>query len=110
MQEENFWVLLSVLIIVLSVICVLLVGFIYFNVVPRPVISRSTPFVRFTSTPHILVTITQSEAEENIPTSTPFPTLTPGITTETPTFTERVPGDLDGRLAVALHFDDLKLG
>jgi len=79
MQEKNFWILMSILVIVLSSICVLLVGYMYFYVLPSPKIAAPTPIVNSTKTP----IITANYGENG----TIFPTIALSISSPTPSIT-----------------------
>jgi hypothetical protein len=79
MQEKNFWILMSVLVIILSSVCVLLVGYMYFIVLPRPKIAAPTPIVNSTKTP-----IINANYGEN---GTKFPTIALSISSPTPSNT-----------------------
>lgn len=116
MEERNFWLILSVIIIALSGILILVVGYIYFVVVPRPMISTTTSIVIPTSTALVsetwsvagIMTSTPSAAatqpQDGNPTNTPFRldiitaspsvTIAPSITSPPPpTQTEQPPPD-----------------
>jgi len=68
---------MSILVIVLSSICVLLVGYMYFYVLPRPKIAAPTPIVTSTNTPIIT-------ANYNAANGTIFPTIALSISSPTP--------------------------
>ncbi len=70
---------MSILVIVLSSICVLLVGYMYFYVLPSPKIAAPTPIVNSTKTP----IITANYGENG----TIFPTIALSISSPTPSIT-----------------------
>jgi len=67
MEEKNFWLIMSVVIVTLSAVLLLVIGYIYFVVVPRPKISTTTAVIPPTTTP----------TEFILPTATPENTPTP---------------------------------
>ena len=70
---------MSIVVIVLSSICVLLVGYMYFYVLPSPKITAPTPIVNSTKTP----IITANYGENG----TIFPTIALSISSPTPSIT-----------------------
>jgi hypothetical protein len=102
MEEKNFWLLMSVVIITLSGILLLVIGYIYFVVVPHPKISTSSPVNTATSTefqlataisentptPFRLIIITASPTRSGSPVKSetiPSPSDTPRTPTKIPT-------------------------
>ena len=67
---------MSIVVVVLSSICVLLVGYMYFFVLPRPKIAAPTPIVSSTGTPIIT-------ANYNAANGTKFPTVALSISSAT---------------------------
>lgn len=82
MQERNFWLLLSLVIIVLSGILILVIGYIYFVVIPRPRISTTTLEILPTGTTAPSATKTIETQATNTPFFLNIVTSTP--TTEDP--------------------------
>lgn len=102
MKEKNFWSLLSLLVVVLSLICVFLVGFGFFYIFPPPRIPASTQDINSTITTFVIVTYTPVSEKPNTPTSIIIPLSTPTKNyvqpsstsiqaTEPPTYTPVVP-------------------
>lgn len=114
MEEKNFWLLMSVVIVSLSGILLLVIGYIYFVVVPRPKISTSTAVIlptftptgfnfptsapENTPTPYRLVIITASPTDSGSPATTetklpPSETLPPPTRIATEITGQESPGD-----------------
>ena len=77
MKEKNFWLLLSALVVVLSLICVFLVGFGFFYIFPPPRIPASTQDINSTITAYVIATFTPVSEKPNTPPLIIVPSSTP---------------------------------